>query len=172
MMFIFKTHRLSIVAVSTIVLYIKTIVHRIIALRWHSFIKNGISLISGRRYSDNFREKNPVVAEVVEETPATEVVEETPEVQVEEAAPAAEAPASNLITIKSPMIGTFYRKPSPDKPLFIEVGDEVTPGKVVCIIEAMKLLNEIESEFAGVVKEILCENGQGVEFDQPLFIIA
>ena len=96
-------------------------------------------------------------------------------------APAASAPAannsatseaSNLITIKSPMIGTFYRSSSPDKPAFVNVGDEIKAGKVVCIIEAMKLLNEIESEKAGVIKEILCENGQGVEFDQPLFVIA
>ena len=70
------------------------------------------------------------------------------------------------------MIGTFYRSSGPDKPAFVNVGDEIKQGSVICIIEAMKLLNEIESEKAGVVKQILCENGQGVEFDQPLFIIA
>jgi acetyl-CoA carboxylase biotin carboxyl carrier protein len=78
---------------------------------------------------------------------------------------------SKYITIKSPMIGTFYRKPSPDKPLFIEVGDEVTPGKVVCIIEAMKLFNEIESEVKGKVIKILVEDQSPVEYDQPLFLV-
>ena len=73
---------------------------------------------------------------------------------------------------KSPMVGTFYRSPNPEAPPFVNVGDTVTVGQTLCTIEAMKLLNEIESEKAGVVKQILCENGQGVEFDQPLFIIA
>lgn len=73
---------------------------------------------------------------------------------------------------KSPMVGTFYRSPNPEAPAFVNVGDSVTVGQTLCIIEAMKLLNEIESEKAGVIKQILCENGQGVEFDQPLFIIA
>lgn len=82
------------------------------------------------------------------------------------------APSSgNLITIKSPMIGTFYRRPSPDKPNFIEVGDEVAPGKVVCIIEAMKLFNEIESEIKGKVVKILLEDSSPVEYDQPLFVV-
>lgn len=84
---------------------------------------------------------------------------------------AAETPASNLITIKSPMIGTFYRRPSPDKPIFVEVGDEVSPGKVVCIIEAMKLFNEIESEVSGKVVKILAEDASPVEYDQPLFLV-
>ncbi len=81
------------------------------------------------------------------------------------------AEASNLITIKSPMIGTFYRKSSPDKPSFIEVGDEVAPGKVVCIIEAMKLFNEIESEVSGRVVKILVDDATPVEYDQPLFLV-
>lgn len=88
-------------------------------------------------------------------------------------APAA-APApknDNLITIKSPMIGTFYRKPGPGKPMFVEVGDEVSPGKVVCIIEAMKLFNEIESEVSGKIVKILVEDSSPVEFDQPLFLV-
>ena len=90
------------------------------------------------------------------------------------AAPAAAAapaqPAGH--ETKSPMVGTFYRASSPEAKAFVEVGDSVKEGQTLCIIEAMKLLNEIESEKAGVIKEILCENGQGVEFDQPLFIIA
>ncbi|MCE3283419.1 MAG: accB [Chitinophagaceae bacterium] len=83
----------------------------------------------------------------------------------------AEPKADNLITIKSPMIGTFYRKASPDKPSFIEVGDEVAPGKVVCIIEAMKLFNEIESEVSGKIVKILVDDASPVEYDQPLFMV-
>jgi acetyl-CoA carboxylase biotin carboxyl carrier protein len=79
--------------------------------------------------------------------------------------------ADNLITIKSPMIGTFYRSPGPGKPHFLEVGDEVAPGKVVCIIEAMKLFNEIESEVKGRVVKILVEDASPVEYDQPLFLV-
>lgn len=79
--------------------------------------------------------------------------------------------ASKYITIKSPMIGTFYRKAAPDKPLFAEVGDEVTPGKVVCIIEAMKLFNEIESEVKGKIVKVLVEDQSPVEYDQPLFLV-
>ena len=92
--------------------------------------------------------------------------------QAAPSAPEASAKADNLITIKSPMVGTFYRAPNPESPNFVSIGDTVKVGQTLCIIEAMKLLNEIESEKAGVIKEILCENGQGVEFDQPLFIIA
>ncbi len=77
----------------------------------------------------------------------------------------------NLITIKSPMIGTFYRRPSPDKPILAEIGDEVAPGKVVCIIEAMKLFNEIESEISGRIVKVLVEDASPVEYDQPLFLV-
>ena len=86
------------------------------------------------------------------------------------AAPAAPA-ADNLITIKSPMIGTFYRRASPDKPLLAEEGTEVSTGKVVCIIEAMKLFNEIESEVKGTIVKVLVEDASPVEFDQPLFLV-
>ena len=85
------------------------------------------------------------------------------------AAPVAEA--SNLITIKSPMIGTFYRSAGPDKPNFVDAGDDVATGKVVCIIEAMKLFNEIESEVSGKIVKVLVENATPVEFDQPLFLV-
>ena len=89
------------------------------------------------------------------------------------AAPVVEAaPVATGSVARSPMVGTFYRAPNPESPNFVNIGDTVKVGQTLCIIEAMKLLNEIESEHAGVVKEILCENGQGVEFDQPLFIIA
>ncbi len=91
------------------------------------------------------------------------------------AAPVASAPAApvadNLITIKSPMIGTFYRIAAPDKPLLAEEGTEVSQGKVVCIIEAMKLFNEIESEVKGTIVKILVEDASPVEFDQPLFLV-
>jgi acetyl-CoA carboxylase biotin carboxyl carrier protein len=92
------------------------------------------------------------------------------------AAPVAAAPpptpkVDNFITIKSPMIGTFYRRASPDKPAFAELGDEVAPGKVVCIIEAMKLFNEIESEVSGKIVKVLVEDASPVEYDQPLFLV-
>jgi acetyl-CoA carboxylase biotin carboxyl carrier protein len=78
---------------------------------------------------------------------------------------------SKYITVKSPMIGTFYRTPSPDKPVFVNVGDEIKPGKVLCIIEAMKLFNEIESEVSGRVVKVLVDNATPVEYDQPLFLV-
>jgi acetyl-CoA carboxylase biotin carboxyl carrier protein len=84
---------------------------------------------------------------------------------------AAEPPAGNLITIKSPMIGTFYRSASPDKPAFVNIGDEIDLGKVVCIIEAMKLFNEIESEIKGRIVKVLAEDASPVEYDQPLFLV-
>jgi acetyl-CoA carboxylase biotin carboxyl carrier protein len=106
---------------------------------------------------------NPDPAQVMQAAPVTTPV----------AAPATEeAPAESGFVARSPMVGTFYRAPNPESPDFVKVGDTVKVGQTLCIIEAMKLLNEIESEQAGVIKQILCENGQGVEFDQPLFIIA
>jgi acetyl-CoA carboxylase biotin carboxyl carrier protein len=89
----------------------------------------------------------------------------------EKAARPAEPPAGNTVTIKSPMIGTFYRSASPDKPSFVNVGDEVELGKVVCIIEAMKLFNEIESEVKGRIIKVLAEDASPVEYDQPLFLV-
>jgi acetyl-CoA carboxylase biotin carboxyl carrier protein len=85
--------------------------------------------------------------------------------------PKTDAVADNMITIKSPMIGTFYRSSAPGKPAFIEIGDEITPGKVVCIIEAMKLFNEIESEVKGRIVKVLVEDASPVEYDQPLFLV-
>jgi acetyl-CoA carboxylase biotin carboxyl carrier protein len=88
------------------------------------------------------------------------------------AAPAAAAPvASNLIEIKSPMIGTFYRSSAPDKPAFVEVGTEIKAGDKVCIVEAMKLFNEIESEVSGKIVKILVNDMSPIEFDQPLFLV-
>lgn len=111
-----------------------------------------------------------------------QAIPQMPAMPVAAAAPAASAPAAaapaaapkaadNLITIKSPMIGTFYRKPAPDKPNFVEEGDEVRNGKVVCVIEAMKLFNEIESEVSGKIVKILVDDASPVEYDQPLFLV-
>lgn len=78
---------------------------------------------------------------------------------------------SKYVTVKSPMIGTFYRSASPDKPLLVNVGDEIEPGAVLCIIEAMKLFNEIESEISGRIVKVLVDNASPVEYDQPLFLV-
>lgn len=95
-----------------------------------------------------------------------------------QAEPAPEAPSAtdetantDYITIKSPIIGTFYRKPSPDKPAFVEVGSEINKGDVLCVIEAMKLFNDIESEVSGKVVKVLVDDSSPVEFDQPLFLV-
>jgi len=103
----------------------------------------------------------PVVPAPVAATPAPAAPSPTPE------APA----ATNLAPVESPMVGTFYRSPNPDAAPFVQVGDTVEKGAVVCIVEAMKVMNEIESEVAGVVKEILVEDGQPVEFGQTLFLV-
>ena len=84
---------------------------------------------------------------------------------------AASEEESKYLTIKAPIIGTFYRKPSPDKPAFVEIGDSVSEGSVLCVIEAMKLFNEIESEVSGKIVKVLVEDSEPVEFDQPLFLI-
>ena len=102
--------------------------------------------------------------------PSTPLALSTAGTTVATQAPVAAKP-DNFITIKSPMIGTFYRKSSPDKPNFVEVGDEVSPGKTVCIIEAMKLFNEIESEVSGKIVKVLVDDASPVEYDQPLFLV-
>ncbi|MBA4745226.1 MAG: acetyl-CoA carboxylase biotin carboxyl carrier protein [Muricauda sp.] len=124
-------------------------------------------------------------------TPETTIVQQIPVAQAPSAAaPAAQAPAttqeaaspapsdskkgdddSKYITIKSPIIGTFYRKPSPDKPPFVEVGSSINKGDVLCVIEAMKLFNDIESEVSGKIVKILVDDSSPVEFDQPLFLV-
>ena len=99
---------------------------------------------------------------------AQPVATETP---VTASTPAAMSEDSKYITIKSPIIGTFYRKPAPDKPLFVEVGKTIAEGDVLCVIEAMKLFNEIESEISGKIVKILVDDASPVEFDQPLFLV-
>jgi acetyl-CoA carboxylase biotin carboxyl carrier protein len=101
--------------------------------------------------------------------PALQPVAVPQQIAAAPATPAAEN--SNYITVKSPMIGTFYRKPSPDKPLFVEVGSTVAKGDVLCVIEAMKLFNEIESEVSGKIVKILVDDMSPVEYDQPLFLV-
>jgi acetyl-CoA carboxylase biotin carboxyl carrier protein len=100
----------------------------------------------------------PVAAAPVAPAPAT-------------AAPATAGDESKYITVKSPMIGTFYRAAGPDKPIFANVGDEIKPGQVLCIIEAMKLFNEIESEVSGRIVKVLVDNAKPVEYDTPLFLV-
>lgn len=125
--------------------------------------------ITIKQKEDKFVTSAPVQVQHVQHLPQVAAPAPAPT-----AAPNAEAApktASNLITIKSPMIGTFYRRPGPDKPNFVEEGDDVKSGKVVCIIEAMKLFNEIESEVSGKIVKILVEDSTPVEFDQPLFMV-
>jgi acetyl-CoA carboxylase biotin carboxyl carrier protein len=94
-----------------------------------------------------------------------------PESPTEAPAAAPVADTSKYITVKSPMIGTFYRSASPEKPFFVNVGDEISVGSVICIIEAMKLFNEIESEVSGRIVKVLVDNSSPVEYDQPLFLV-
>jgi acetyl-CoA carboxylase biotin carboxyl carrier protein len=97
--------------------------------------------------------------------------QQTQTAPVSDKAKQTESSAENYVTIKSPMIGTFYRRSGPDKGALAEVGDEVSPGKIVCIIEAMKLFNEIESEVSGKIVKVLVEDASPVEYDQPLFLV-
>ena len=122
------------------------------------------------------KQKEDNITQVMQAAPVYAAAPQTAPVAAAPATPAAATPKAepkpdNLITIKSPMIGTFYRRASPDKPLMAEVGDEVSPGKVVCIIEAMKLFNEIESEVKGKIVKVLVEDSSPVEYDQPLFLV-
>jgi len=108
----------------------------------------------------------PVMQQVTAAAPVIQAA--TPATPVAVVAPPA---ADNLLIIKSPMVGTFYRSSNPETPSFANVGDEVTLGKVVCIIEAMKLFNEIESEISGKIVKVLVDNASPVEYDQPLFLV-
>jgi acetyl-CoA carboxylase biotin carboxyl carrier protein len=111
----------------------------------------------------------------VQQIPMNQPVAQASPAAVPAVEPVKDAPAasddSKYITIKSPIIGTFYRKPSPDKPVFVEVGSSIGEGDVLCVIEAMKLFNEIESEVSGKIVKILVDDSSPVEFDQPLFLV-
>jgi len=102
---------------------------------------------------------------------APQVSLSTPEQQQAVSSPAAEEKSSELTSITSPMVGTFYRSPAPGKPAFIEIGQKVRVGDVVCIVEAMKMMNQVKSDVDGIVRKIYIEDGQPVEFDQPLISI-
>ena len=108
----------------------------------------------------------PVAPTIIEAAPPVQAVEAFPKQQE-----TTSTEDSKYIEIKSPIIGTFYRKPSPDKPSFVEVGESISEGSVLCVIEAMKLFNEIESDLSGTIVKVLVEDSTPVEFDQPLFLI-
>jgi len=110
----------------------------------------------------------PQIHNIPAHTSSTPLAQQSTSADSAKEAPSAPA---NTITIKSPMIGTFYRKAGPDKLNFVEIGDEINPGKVICIIEAMKLFNEIESEVKGKILKVLVEDASPVEYDQPLFLV-
>jgi acetyl-CoA carboxylase biotin carboxyl carrier protein len=111
----------------------------------------------------------PMAQAPVAPVAAAPVAAEATSSETEQAAPAADD--LKYITIKSPIIGTFYRKPSPDKPVFVEVGSTINQGDVLCVIEAMKLFNDIESEVSGKIVKVLVDDSSPVEFDQPLFLV-
>lgn len=106
-----------------------------------------------------------------ESVASTPKVEVTPSKQVESAKPDEDLASGNYITVHSPMIGTFYRSPGPDKEPYVKVGDTIAKGDVLCVVEAMKLFNEIESEVSGKIIKVLIDNASPVEYDQPLFLI-
>jgi acetyl-CoA carboxylase biotin carboxyl carrier protein len=117
------------------------------------------------------QKEEPAIAAPVQQVYTTTAAIPTPVVSSAPTTAPATPNLDHLITVKSPMIGTFYRRPSPDKPLLAEIGTEIAPGKVVCIIEAMKLFNEIESEISGTIVKVLVEDASPVEYDQPLFLV-
>jgi len=140
--------------------------------------KSGVNEVSIEQENFKITIKTNQVATIVNATVPDVTYAPAPQLAPVAAAPAAPAVAaapaadtSNYITVKSPMIGTFYRSASPDKPLFVNVGDEIKPGSVLCIIEAMKLFNEIESEVSGRIVKVLVDNASPVEYDQPLFLV-
>jgi len=130
-----------------------------------------ITIRTGQDNETTIVQQVPVSAPIqqVAPAPAAAPIEEAPAL-ASPAAPAADDD-SKYITVKSPIIGTFYRKPSPDKPVFVEVGQTINEGDVLCVIEAMKLFNEIESEVSGKIVKVLVDDSSPVEFDQPLFLV-
>jgi acetyl-CoA carboxylase biotin carboxyl carrier protein len=141
--------------------------------------KSGVNEVSIEQNEFKITIKTNQAATIVQANVPVEQAVAAPQVAAQIAAPAetaapATAPAedtSKYITVRSPMIGTFYRSASPDKPLMVNVGDEISTGTVLCIIEAMKLFNEIESEVSGRIVKVLVDNASPVEYDQPLFLV-
>ena len=144
--------------------------------------KSGVNEVSIEQENFKITIKTNQVQTVVNATIPDNGYLPAPQAALPPAAPAASTPpavpatapaadTSHYVTVKSPMIGTFYRSASPEKPLFVNVGDEIKPGSVLCIIEAMKLFNEIESEVSGRIVKVLVDNSSPVEYDQPLFLV-
>jgi len=138
--------------------------------------KSGVNEVSIEQKEFKITIKTNQAATIVHANVSAETGAPAPQAVAQIAAPVAEAaPAaedtSKYITVRSPMIGTFYRSSSPDKPLLVNVGDEISVGSVLCIIEAMKLFNEIESEVSGRIVKVLVDNASPVEYDQPLFLV-
>jgi acetyl-CoA carboxylase biotin carboxyl carrier protein len=137
-------------------------------------IKKLVSLVETSDISSLCVEENNLKIEIKRELgtapPAAQV---QPKIQIEAPAPVENQPekASDLIEIKSPMVGTFYTSPNPESPPFVSKGSRITSGEIVCIIEAMKLFNEIESDISGTIEKVCVENGAPVEFNQPLFLV-
>lgn len=134
-------------------------------------IEDGSFKITIRTGSDSSKSETTYIQQLPAAAPVAAAPVAAAPAEAAPAAPAAEAEDSKYVTIKSPIIGTFYRKPSPDKPMFVEVGDSINTGDVLCVIEAMKLFNEIESEISGKIVKILVDDASPVEFDQPLFLV-
>jgi acetyl-CoA carboxylase biotin carboxyl carrier protein len=137
--------------------------------------KSGVNEVSIEQKEFKITIKTNQAATIVHANVSAETAAAAPQPVAQIAAPPAEAAAvedtSKYITVRSPMIGTFYRSASPDKPLMVNVGDEIGEGTVLCIIEAMKLFNEIESEVSGRIVKVLVDNASPVEYDQPLFLV-
>ncbi len=140
-------------------------------------IQNLIKFVSNFTIRTTLEGNSPDIT-YVQQAPMQQAIQQAAPVAPVAAAPVAATPAdttaednAKYITIKSPMIGTLYRKPSPDKPMFVEVGSTINKGDVVCVVEAMKLFNEIESEISGKIVKVLVDDSSPVEFDQPLFLV-
>lgn len=143
--------------------------------------KSGVSEVEIEQKDFKITIKTPAGRKEVQviAAPAPAYAPPTPVAAAPVAAPAAPAPAgpapakeeSRYVTVKAPMIGTFYRAPGPGKPVFVNVGDTIEKGKPICIIEAMKLFNEIESEVSGKIVKVLVDDAKPVEYDQPLFLV-
>ena len=131
----------------------------------------GVKLVIKTGQTPIYQAAPPVAAPVAIPVQAAPVAAPAAAATAPAAALAKTEDTSKYIEIKSPMIGTFYRRPSPDKDLFVNVGDEIKPGSVLCVIEAMKLFNEIESEFSGRIVKVLVDDSTPVEYDTPLFLV-
>ena len=127
-----------------------------------------ITIKTGKAQKQTIVQALPVQQQPIAQSPAIEIPQLA---STKEETPKATDESSKYITIKSPIIGTFYRKPSPDKSNFVEIGDSISEGSILCVVEAMKLFNEIESECSGKIVKILVDDASPVEFDQPLFLV-